>query len=136
MTHFPPSNTDSSRLSSTPTCKKLSHCMTAFCLSLPMRVFYTCAVRCNMRLLLPQHFRTPVTGKRKRRIQEHISGSCLSFVYFSDLLLALQQRSPGVQKGDTSGYIKCTGSRTVCAVRCEMMQTLNACRSTKETLSP
>ena len=53
-------------------------------------------------------FSNPRSWKMKRRIQEYISGSCLSFVYF-----------------------KCTGSRTVCATCCEMMQTLTSCRSTK-----
>ena len=33
--------------------------------SFTLRMFYTCAVPCNTRLLLPQHFRTPVAGKRR-----------------------------------------------------------------------
>ena len=40
FTHFCPPNTDSSRLSSTSTWKKLSHCMRAFCRSFSLHVSY------------------------------------------------------------------------------------------------
>ena len=44
-------------------------------------------------------FRTPVAGKRKNTYWNIFMVRVFSFVYFSDILLALQQRSPEVRKG-------------------------------------
>ena len=75
---------------------KLSHCMSAFCDLLP----YTCVSlmrhavqRCcatRMRSFL-QIFSDPLIERRE--IQEHISGSCIFFVPFSDLTYISVERS-------------------------------------------
>ena len=74
--------------------------MTASRRSLPLRVSYLYAVRCNMHLLLPHLFFGPRSWKEKEHIQEHIYGSCLFLCiflrYFTCIAAAISGSSKGV----------------------------------------
>jgi hypothetical protein len=77
-----------------PTWKKPSHCLTAFRRSFPNACVLPTHALCDTTRMhpFPQHLSSdPRKWKEKIHIREQISGSCLSFVPFTDRLLALQQ---------------------------------------------
>ena len=100
FTHFRPPNTDSSRLSSTSTWKRPSHCMMAFRSSFPPRVSYYALCDATPMHSFLNFFFGPLSWKERRHIQESIFPvRVFPFFSLSDILLALQQRSPEVQEG-------------------------------------